>query len=202
MGWGKIMPFTRYSERWRKSRRLANQGFSKRASERYQAGQAKDVHLFLQRTLTEPETVLGELKRCGLFTFVLQCTIFTPQVMNRLTGAIIMRVVYGYPIQGLSDPYTTLSDNALKSLHFTSGLAATHPVDRFPLLSLLPGWLPGMGRKQWALGQRYLTQGMSERPWTWTKNELVSCISQPYLLYFNFRGRLSFGRLTEQRILR
>jgi hypothetical protein len=68
MGWGKIVPFVHYNERWRKYRRLSTIGFSKKAAERYHSGQARDVHLFLQRTLDEPDMFTAELKRYGCST--------------------------------------------------------------------------------------------------------------------------------------
>lgn len=93
-----------------------------------------------------------------------------------MAGAIIMRVVYGYSIQGTSDPYVTIADNALRTLQLASGLSAPHLVDRFPVLSSVPAWLPGIGWKRRALAEKHWVDEMSERPWRWTQNEMVSSI--------------------------
>jgi hypothetical protein len=93
-----------------------------------------------------------------------------------------MRVVYGYPVQGSSDPYVTISDNAISSLSYAPGFASTRPAEQFPLLSVLPSWLPGMGWKRRVLELRELVEEMSERPWRWTKNELVSCLVRTYIV--------------------
>lgn len=91
-------------------------------------------------------------------------------------GAVIMRVVYGYSLQATSDPFITIADNAIKALSVTSGLSAPHIVDRFPFLSLLPAWLPGMGWKRYVLAERHWAEDMGEKPWQWAMHELVSRI--------------------------
>lgn len=158
-GWGKSVNFTQYNDRWREYRRLSIKGFSKTASARYHSVQAREVHLLVQRTLDNPEAFAQELKR--------------------MAGAIIMRVVYGYSIQGTSDPYVTIADNALRTLQLTSGLSAPHLVDRFPVLSSVPAWLPGIGWKRRALAEKHWVDEMSERPWRWTQNEMAKGTAQP-----------------------
>ena len=63
MGWGKGMNFVQYDDRWRQYRRLSTKGFSKPAAARYHSGQAKEVHMCIQRILENPEAFQQELKR-------------------------------------------------------------------------------------------------------------------------------------------
>ncbi|KAF8607328.1 cytochrome P450 [Ceratobasidium sp. AG-I] len=162
LGWGKGMNFAQYDDRWRQYRRLSTKGFSKPAAARYHSGQAKEVHMCIQRILENPEAFQQELKR--------------------MAGAIIMRVVYGYSIQAASDPYIVIADNALRTLSVTTGLSAPHIVDSFPFISLLPAWLPGMGWKRYILSERHWTNDMSEKPWQWTRNELAKGTAEPSLV--------------------
>lgn len=60
MGWKKIMPFHDYDERWKQYRRYANMGFSKKVAVQYHAGQTKDIHVFLQRLLANPDDFIKE----------------------------------------------------------------------------------------------------------------------------------------------
>ncbi|KAB5588223.1 Cytochrome P450 family protein [Ceratobasidium theobromae] len=151
MGWENIMPFHDYDEHWKSYRRYANLGFSKKASVMYQAGQTRDVHVFLQRVLANPDAFVKEF--------------------NTLTATIIMRVTYGYTISDSNDPHVSTADQALASLANT-GVAGHYLVDSYPFLRHLPTWLPGMGFKHKALEWRKLPTRMANEPFDWTRNQM------------------------------
>ncbi|KAJ1301077.1 hypothetical protein OPQ81_003495 [Rhizoctonia solani] len=151
MGWEKIMPFHGYDDDWKLYRRYANQGFNKKAATKYQVGQTRDVHAFLQRLASNPEN-------------------FT-QEFNMLLGKIIMRVTYGYLVTDANDPHVTISDEAIESLGHVA-MMGSYLVDSYPFLRYLPKWLPGMGFKAKAEEWSRLPNRMANVPFEWTKKQM------------------------------
>lgn len=62
MGWAHVISAEAYGDRWRAYRRQANSGFSKKAVVKYQDGQTKDVHIFLQRLLNDSDNFISQIK--------------------------------------------------------------------------------------------------------------------------------------------
>lgn len=161
MGWGKIIAFSAYDERWKAYRRQANLGFSKKAASGYHEGQTKDVHEFLQRLIENGEGVAEEL--------------------NLLIGRIIMRITYGYQVTDINDPYVTLSDAANASV-ISSSVPGNYLVDTFPFLRHLPTWLPGMGFKIEAQKGSQYPLKMVEEPYQWARKQMSEGHAVPSFL--------------------
>ncbi|KAH7341834.1 cytochrome P450 [Rhizoctonia solani] len=121
MGWGKLIVFSSYGERWKRYRKYANLGFSEKLVVKYYDGQTNDVNIFLRRLIDSPEDFSKEL--------------------NMLVGMVIMRIVYGYQVRESDDPFVTISDETIASMS-TTGVAGRYLVDSYPLLRFLPTWLP------------------------------------------------------------
>ncbi|EUC61288.1 cytochrome P450 family protein [Rhizoctonia solani AG-3 Rhs1AP] len=153
MGWEKIMPFHGYDEDWKLYRRYASQGFNKKATVKYHSGQMRDVHVFLQRLVSNPNNLVEEL--------------------NMLLGKIIMRVTYGYLVTDAKDPHVTTSDEAIESLGRVA-MMGNYLVDSYPLLRHLPEWLPGMGFKTKAREWSKLPEKMANTPFEWTKKQMAA----------------------------
>ncbi|CAE6421570.1 unnamed protein product [Rhizoctonia solani] len=161
MGWEKIMPFHGYDEDWKLYRRYANQGFNKKATTKYHAGQTRDVHVFLQRLVSNPENFVQEF--------------------NMLLGKIIMRVTYGYLVTDADDPYVTSSDAAIESLGRVA-MMGNYLVDSYPFLRYLPKWLPGMGFKTQAQEWSKLPNRMANVPFEWAKKQMAAGTATPSFL--------------------
>ncbi|KAL5639705.1 hypothetical protein ACGC1H_006332 [Rhizoctonia solani] len=161
MGWKHIMSSEAYGDRWRAYRRQANSGFNKKAVVKYQDGQTRDVHVFLQRLLSDSEN-------------------FIPQI-KWLAGSIIMRTTYGYKVLEANDPHITIADDALASLEFT-GVAGNYLVDSYPFLRYLPAWLPGMKFKRQAEEWSRYPVRMAQEPFDWTKDQMKNGLAVPSFL--------------------
>ncbi|CAE6456107.1 unnamed protein product [Rhizoctonia solani] len=151
MGWGNLIAFSGYGERWKMYRKFANLGFSKMSVVKYHDGQTKDVHTFLRRLVDGPEDIAKEL--------------------NMLVGMIIMRIAYGYQVRDPDDPFVTVSDEAIASMS-TTGVAGRYLVDSYPFLRFLPTWLPGMGFKLKAQEWSRLPYRMIEEPYRWARKQI------------------------------
>ncbi|CAE6452460.1 unnamed protein product [Rhizoctonia solani] len=161
MGWEKIMPFHGYDEDWKLYRRYANQGFNKKVVVKYHAGQMRDVHIFLQRLVSNPENFVQEF--------------------NMLLGKIIMRVTYGYLVTDANDPHVTSSDEAIESLGRVA-MMGNYLVDSYPFLRHLPEWLPGMGFRVKAREWSKLPNKMANDPFEWTKKQMTTGTAAPSFL--------------------
>ena len=84
--------------------------------------------------------------------------------LNRLVGAITLRIAYGYIVQEGTDPLLTLVEGAVLSAEavMTPG---TWLVDTLPFLRYLPEWIPGAGFKQVAAESRKLLLDMVNIPY-------------------------------------
>ncbi|EUC61305.1 cytochrome P450 family protein [Rhizoctonia solani AG-3 Rhs1AP] len=161
MGWKHFMSSEAYGDRWRAYRRQANSGFNKKAVVKYQDGQARDVHVFLQRLLSDSENFISQIKW--------------------LAGSIIMRTTYGYKVLETNDPHITIADDALASLQFT-GVAGNYLVDSYPFLRYLPAWLPGMEFKRQAEEWSKYPARMAQEPFDWTKEQMKNGLAVPSFL--------------------
>ncbi|CAE6424542.1 unnamed protein product [Rhizoctonia solani] len=161
MGWENLAFFrSTYDERLRMFRRHMNLGFSKKAIGTYDEAQVRDVHLFLQRLVTNPEGFFEEAKW--------------------LFGRIVMRITYGYTVTGINDPYIKLAEDALQSL--VIGVMGNHPVDTYPILRYLPEWLPGMKFKREAQEARGIAKRLANEPFNWTVKAMNEGIITPSFL--------------------
>jgi hypothetical protein len=92
---------------------------------------------------------------------------------SRFFGRTIMRITYGYSVTSVNDPYIKLSEDALRSL--VIGVMGNHPVDTYPILRYLPGWLPGMGFKKEAYEARKIAKRLANEPFDWAVQAIVRC---------------------------
>jgi hypothetical protein len=93
--------------------------------------------------------------------------------MFRTAGAIILRIAYGYELQGDDDPLVKLVDRAI--LQFS---LATTPgawlVDVLPFLKHIPAWVPGAGFKRTAKEWNDALDDMVETPYNLTKRQMAA----------------------------
>jgi hypothetical protein len=91
----------------------------------------------------------------------------------RTAGAIILRITYGYELQGDDDPLVNLVDRAVSqfSLSTTPG---TWLVDVLPFLKHIPAWVPGAGFKRTAKEWNDTLDDMVETPYKLTKRQMAA----------------------------
>lgn len=134
----------RYSDRWRRNRRLFQQNFRRSASSRFYPAQYMKIHQFLRRMTTVPEDFmqhtmsyvsLAYLVAAGLAQYIL--------LFTRLSQGLIFTSLYGIDF-GSEDP---LSRKAVELVELV-GKAILQPfpiIEQFPWLSFMPSWFPGFG---------------------------------------------------------
>ncbi|KAF7343523.1 Cytochrome P450 [Mycena sanguinolenta] len=137
IGFNNVIPLVQYGERVKQERKLFHQLFGNSVSIISEFGPllTSEVHKFLQNLLDKPEDVL--------------------KLIERMTGAITLRIAYGYTIDPESEKDVFLEMFNTSALNFSR---ATRPgaflVDIIPALRYWPEWLPG-GRfhtiaKEWS----------------------------------------------------
>ncbi|KAF7371335.1 Cytochrome P450 [Mycena sanguinolenta] len=137
MGFNNVLPLVQYGDRVKQERKLFHQLFGNSASVVSQFGPllTSEVHKFLQSLLGKPEDVL--------------------KLVERMTGAITLRIAYGYTIDRESEQDAFLEMFNTSATNFSRATApGTFLVDIIPALRVWPEWLPGGGfhtiAKEWS----------------------------------------------------
>ncbi|KAF7371334.1 Cytochrome P450 [Mycena sanguinolenta] len=137
MGFNNVLPLVQYGDRVKQERKLFHQFFGNSASIISQFGPllTSEVHKFLQNVLDEREDVL--------------------KLVERMTGAITLRIAYGYTIDRDSEQDAFLEMFNTSATNFSRAIApGTFLVDIIPALRVWPEWLPGGGfhitAKEWS----------------------------------------------------
>lgn len=92
---------------------------------------------------------------------------------NRAAGAIILKIAYGYELQGNKDALVDLVDRAV----LTFSLSATPGawlVDLLPFLKYVPAWMPGAGFKRTAKEWGAILEEMVDVPYNFTKQQMAA----------------------------
>ncbi|KAJ7080682.1 cytochrome P450 [Mycena epipterygia] len=158
MGWDFNIALMKYGDEWRIHRRLFNQAFNIKASQKYQPQEVAATHALLVRMLQAPDAFMDHFRH--------------------MAGEVIMSVAYGIKVLPSDDPYVTL---AHKAAH-TSGIAAVpgaYLVNTIPILKHVPSWFPGAGFKRQAKEWRKLARSMLEEPFAETKRQMESGTAPP-----------------------
>ncbi|KAK0236042.1 cytochrome P450 [Armillaria nabsnona] len=150
-GWGTILTFMRYSNWWRRHRRMLHEYFQLRSVPAYYPVQMKTTSVLLQQLLESPD---------GIFHHV-----------RHYAGSIIMKTVYGYDVNPNGDQFVGLVDRALESVRIT-GNVGTFLVDYIPSLKYLPRWFPGMKFMSLADAWRKEVEAMQEEPFIYASDSL------------------------------
>ncbi|KAL0567556.1 hypothetical protein V5O48_014442, partial [Marasmius crinis-equi] len=88
--------------------------------------------------------------------------------VKHLSGAIILKLVYGYTLQTENDPYMALAAKAMEGLRQVVN-HGSFVVDYLPILKLLPSWFPGADFKRKAKAWAPSAEEVKEIPWQWMK---------------------------------
>lgn len=99
----------------------------------------------------------------------------------RTAGEIILKLAYGYEVQGEHDPYVELVGEVMDQFGeaFRPG---AYLVDMLPFLRYLPSWFPGTGFKRTAVQWRETLEQMVDVPFNMVKQRVVcrlTSVTQP-----------------------
>ncbi|KAJ6779274.1 cytochrome P450, partial [Mycena vulgaris] len=130
VGFRNALSLSQYGDRVRKERKLFHQLFgTHKAIERFLPLQKLEIRKLLTNLLRHPE---GALKG-----------------IQRTTGAIVLRIAYGYQITEESDPFLEMFD-VRADIFARSTQPAAFVVNLLPALRHWPEWLPGGGFRKTA----------------------------------------------------
>ncbi|KAF8871725.1 cytochrome P450 [Infundibulicybe gibba] len=161
MGWDFHSSMLRYTDRWRRHRRIFQQTFRKDVSIRYQPTQTRKVHDLLQSLLDSPDE------------FSLH--------HRTLAAAIIMGTMYGHDVAPKNDRFVAIAEDAVTKAS-EALLPGASAVNTFPILRYWPSWLPGAGFKRHAKETNQLTREMLNRPFDFVRENMAAGTGQPSLL--------------------
>ncbi|KAL4959505.1 cytochrome P450 [Aspergillus stella-maris] len=148
IGWEDILAMQAYSDPFRAYRKAMHKVLgTKNSIAQFNSLQEVEVRRFLLRVLEKP----GDLVRH----------------IRTETGAVILKIAYGYDINTRGpDPLVSLANEALENFS-VAGTPGAWIVDAVPILKYIPSWLPGAGFKRTAA--------------KWRDN-LITTIEKPYRL--------------------
>ena len=107
-----------------------------------------------------------------------------------MAGGIILSLTYGIEVQDGQDPFVNLIEKANENFN-ASTVPGAFLVDFFPALRRLPEWLPGMGFMRTARKWVKDTWAMTDVPYAFTKQQMVSTLYRParfklYVFHLNY----------------
>ncbi|KAF7970083.1 hypothetical protein HWV62_25068 [Athelia sp. TMB] len=118
---------------------------------------------FLQRVAAKPEDLSAHIRRT--------------------TGAIILRIAYGYELKYVDgrDPLLDIVDEVMGQFSVGS-LPGAWLVDAMPILRHVPEWFPGANFKKLAREWKQCLNNAIEMPYIFTKQQMADGIAPPSFL--------------------
>ncbi|KAK7692050.1 hypothetical protein QCA50_005455 [Cerrena zonata] len=152
VGWVASLGLTRYSDRFRESRRFFNRIIgTKNALRPFHELVETEIHKFLRRLVYTPENVHEHIRKTA--------------------SGIIMKITYGYSVTEGKDPYVDIVDKAMENFSVTTTPGA-FLVDVLPILRYVPSWVPGAKFQKLATEWRAETMAMAETPFAMVKQQM------------------------------
>ncbi|TRM63526.1 cytochrome P450 [Schizophyllum amplum] len=127
VGFGWDFSFMPYGRRWRELRKAFVRQFHPPALFNYHPTILQGTRELLVDFLDRPDEFIRHLRYAS--------------------GAIILRVCYGYKALPENDPFVARAQRALNAMAAT-GIHGAYLVDSLPFLKALPSWVPGAGFKR------------------------------------------------------
>ncbi|KAH8094866.1 cytochrome P450 98A3 [Cristinia sonorae] len=143
IGWDFSLAISPYGPIWRSQRRLFHQYFNQTVVHAYQGVQLEEVRKFLSRALESPEHIKEHINH----TFI----------------SVILRIVYGKKIQGLSDEYIQIAETSLDGMN-VAAIPGRHWVEFLPFLSYIPSWCIGGDTQRIVKKYRPAVEAMLDKP--------------------------------------
>ncbi|KAI0041968.1 cytochrome P450 [Auriscalpium vulgare] len=157
MGWTWMAQLCAYGDKLHAQRRVLQSGMRAGALIQHRPMFEAKVHDFLERLKETP----GELT----------------MHLDKLQGAILMSLTYGYEIKSDGDLLATAQEAGQLALRVA--LPGALLVNHLPILQYLPNWFPGTGFRKLAERGRELGQAMRDSPVAFVKESMAKGIAQP-----------------------
>ncbi|KAJ3506809.1 hypothetical protein NLJ89_g6662 [Agrocybe chaxingu] len=152
-GRGDSVFLSSYSDpRFKIFRRLLQTGLNPRASKSYRPIQVQESHVLLKALATTPEDFMAHIRRNAV--------------------AVILKVAYGYEVQGNDDPFVQNIEEGF-ALSATLGTAGKYWVEFFPILRFVPDWFPGAEFKRYAKWVGKKLHRLERAPFDWAKRDIL-----------------------------
>ncbi|KAJ6517253.1 cytochrome P450 [Mycena vitilis] len=155
VGFRNVLALSQYGDRVRKERKLFHQLFgNSKAIEQFLPLLRSEIQKLLQNLLQKPRAALN-------------------QALYRASGAIVLRVAYGYDLAEGNDPFLELFDRrAVVAAQATQPTASL--VDLLPFLRYWPAWLPGGHFHTVAKSWGKILQDSVDVPHAYVKSRMAS----------------------------
>ncbi|KJZ71432.1 hypothetical protein HIM_09156 [Hirsutella minnesotensis 3608] len=159
-GYGDLMACQQDDERFRRCRRLVHQQLGTQAAlAKFSDTQELETRRFLLRVLDRPERLFKQLKV--------------------LTGAIILKMTYGYTIEPMeADPLIDLIEVNMANFPLAM-VPMTWMVDLIPALKHLPDGFPGTAFKETARRWNKINRAVADVPYSFVWQQMASGRHQP-----------------------
>lgn len=157
MGYKQTLPYLRYGERFRLYRKYHHRIFGNRASlVVFYPIEEMENRRFLKRVLAEPDRLQAHVRNTS--------------------GAIVLRICYGYEVKDDNDPLIDIAERALNQVA-RYGITGDFMVDFLPSLAKVPEWFPGAGFKRIARECRETIEEMAALPYKFVKDQMAAGIA-------------------------
>ncbi|XHF99537.1 hypothetical protein AWENTII_003037 [Aspergillus wentii] len=163
VGWVRGLAMLSYSDRLRAYRKLLHRALgTKAAVSRYSALQDVEVRRFLLRVMRKPQDLV--------------------QHIRTETGAVILKISYGYTIEPHgNDPLVDLVNQSMDEFSFAA-TPGKWLVDFMPILKYVPSWFPGAEFKRKAKAWNKNVQGTIDVPYAFVQEQMKKGKYEPSYL--------------------
>ncbi|KAJ7150553.1 cytochrome P450 [Mycena crocata] len=159
VGFRHSLSLSQYGDRVRKERKLFHQLFgTHKAMERFVPLHGSEIHKYLKYLLRNPQGAVEGIRKT--------------------TGAIVMRIAYGYYIAEEKDPFLELFEQRAE-IFTRSTLPSGFLVNLIPGLRYWPEWLPGGGFRAIAKAWASVIQQTADVPHEYVKQDMATGSEEP-----------------------
>ncbi|KAI0072731.1 cytochrome P450 [Panus rudis PR-1116 ss-1] len=153
IGWNWSLPLVPYGETFKRHRKYVQTYFSKSRLSRFQHFQRKEAFRLLNDVLDTPQDYRSHIAR--------------------MSGAIVMAIVYGHDARNHDDWLLNVASRGSKTIE-SAGAVGAHIVDLIPILRYIPDWVPGAGFKRLPPGTSEALYDMRHVPYKYVKDKMAS----------------------------
>ncbi|KAK7448088.1 hypothetical protein VKT23_013846 [Stygiomarasmius scandens] len=154
VGYNRALGLLPYGDRFKKHRRLAKQLFGNtKTMEAFYPIEEEEAHRLLKRLVSQSDRFVNHIQK--------------------MAGAIILRVTHGYPVQEGEDPFVKLADEALQQFSASSS-PTSFMVNMVPALMYVPAWVPGVSFRKTARKWAAHLEETVEKPFEWVKTRMAN----------------------------
>ncbi|KAJ7723811.1 cytochrome P450 [Mycena metata] len=154
VGFRNVLTLCQYGDRVRQERKLFHQLFgTSKAIERFLPLITSEIHHFLRYVMLNPQGAVDGIQRT--------------------TGAVVLRIAYGYHLADGQDPFLELF-NLRANIFARTTQPTAFLVNVLPILRYRPGWLPGGRSRTMAKEWAKIIQNTVDVPHEYVKNQMAS----------------------------